>query len=211
MNRHTRIIYKIIEMYPEAECELNFMTPFELLIATMLSAQTTDKQVNKVTVDLFIDYGTAELLSKANVEEIKKYIGSLGFFNAKAENIVHTARLLVTDYNAEVPDKMEELVKLPGVGRKTANVVLSNAFGVPAFAVDTHVKRVTYRLGLTKHTEPDKVEHDITSKISKKLYTKAHHAIIFHGRRICKASRPLCHQCAISVECLYYKKLAKEK
>ncbi len=168
MNRHTRIINNIIEMYPDAECELDHKDPFELLIATMLSAQTTDKQVNKVTVNLFKDFGTAEKLSQANVEDVKKHINSLGFFNSKAENIVQTAKILMKDYDGVVPGNMDELTKLPGVGRKTANVVLSNAFDVPAFAVDTHVKRVTHRLGLTKNTDPDKVEQDITSKIPKK-------------------------------------------
>lgn len=198
-------------MYPDAECELDHKDPFELLIATMLSAQTTDKQVNKVTVNLFKDFGTAEKLSQANVEDVKKHINSLGFFNSKAENIVQTAKILMKDYDGVVPGNMDELTKLPGVGRKTANVVLSNAFDVPAFAVDTHVKRVTHRLGLTKNTDPDKVEQDITSKIPKKMYTKAHHAIIFHGRRTCKASRPECHRCELSLECPYYKKLTKEK
>lgn len=210
MNKQTRVINKVIEMYPEAKCELNFTNPFELLIATMLSAQTTDKQVNKVTVNLFTDFPSAKLLSEANVELVKNYINSLGFFNTKAENIINTSKIIVEEYGGEVPGDMEKLTKLPGVGRKTANVVLSNAFNVPAFAVDTHVKRVCYRLGLTKNTDPNKVEEDITSKIPKKLYNKAHHALIFHGRRTCKASNPSCHFCDLKTECLHYKKIVKE-
>ncbi|MDO4710426.1 MAG: endonuclease III [Peptostreptococcaceae bacterium] len=209
MNRQTRIINKIIEMYPDAKCELDFMDPFQLLIATMLSAQTTDKQVNKVTVNLFRDFSTPELLSKADPETVKSYINSLGFFNTKAENIINTSRLLVEKHQGIVPGNMEELTKLPGVGRKTANVVLSNAFDVPAFAVDTHVKRVCYRLGLTKNTDPDKVEKDITAKIPKKLYNKAHHALIFHGRRTCRATRPFCHLCELMTDCPHYGKMIK--
>lgn len=200
----------MIEMYPQAECELIHRNPFELLVATMLSAQTTDKQVNKVTGNLFAEFPTAELLAKADHETVKKHISSLGFFNTKTENIINMSKILVNEYGGEVPDKMDSLTKLPGVGRKTANVVLSNAFGVPAFAVDTHVKRVTYRLALTNHTDPDKVEQDITSKIPKKLYTRAHHALIFHGRITCKASRPLCQLCELQSDCRYYKSLLKE-
>lgn len=207
MNRETKIVKKIIEMYPEAECELLHTNPFELLIATMLSAQTTDKQVNIVTRTLFEDFPTPEKMAEADIEDIKKHIKSLGFFNTKAENIKKTATILAEKYNGIVPSTMEELVKLPGVGRKTANVVLSNAFGVPAFAVDTHVKRICYRLALTDSNDPDKVELDVTSKIPKKIYTKAHHAIIFHGRRVCKATRPLCETCALTTSCRYYKEL----
>ena len=195
-------------MYPDAECELVHKNAYELLVATMLSAQTTDKQVNIVTPTLFEHFPTPEKLANANIEVVKACINSIGFYNTKAENIIRTAKILVKDYGGEVPGKMELLTKLPGVGRKTANVVLSNAFDIPAFAVDTHVKRVCFRLGLTKNTDPDKVEADITSKIPKYMYNKAHHAIIFHGRRTCKATGPLCHLCELSVECPHYKSLA---
>ena len=165
MNRHTRIINTICEMYPEAECELNHKTPFQLLIATMLSAQTTDVRVNIVTEELFRNYGEADKMAAIEPETLRNIIRSIGFYNSKADNIIKTSNILVEKYDSQVPDNMEDLVELPGVGRKTANVVLSNAFGIPAFAVDTHVKRVTYRLGLTKNTDPDLVERDITSKI----------------------------------------------
>lgn len=205
MNRETKIINKIIEMYPDAECELIHKNAFELLIATVLSAQTTDKQVNIVTQNLFAEFPTAIDMSRADIKDIKKNIKSLGFFNTKAENIKKTSKMLVDNFEGEVPSNMDDLVKLPGVGRKTANVVLSNAFNVPAFAVDTHVKRICKRLALTKSDDPDKVEIDITSKIPKKLYTKAHHAIIFHGRRVCKAINPSCDICELKKECNYYK------
>lgn len=210
MNRETRIINKIIEMYPEAECELDHESPFQLLIATMLSAQTTDKQVNVVTKELFKHCPTAFELANEKLDNVKNYIKRLGFFNTKAENIIKTSKILVEKYSGEVPNDMDLLTELPGVGRKTANVVISNAFGVPAFAVDTHVKRICFRLGLTKNTDPDKVEIDVTSKIPKKLYIKAHHAIIFHGRRMCKATNPDCSLCPLQKDCIHYKSL-KEK
>lgn len=205
MNRTTRIINEVISLYPEAECELNFHNPYELLIATVLSAQTTDKQVNKVTVKLFEKYPTPGKLAEAKLEDVKKCIQSLGFFNTKAENIIKASKQIVEKFSGEIPAQMELLTTLPGVGRKTANVVLSNAFGIPAFAVDTHVKRVSFRLGLTKQTDPDKVEENVTSKIPKKLYTKAHHALIFHGRRVCKASNPSCNLCKLNNDCFYYR------
>ena len=141
MNRHTRIIKEIISMYPDAQCELDHINAYELLIATILSAQTTDRQVNKVTPDLFRAYPTIEDLAKATKEQVQPFIKSIGFFNTKANNIVKAAQIMMKDYKGQVPNTMEELVKLPGVGRKTANVVLSNAYNVPSFAVDTHVKR----------------------------------------------------------------------
>lgn len=211
MNRHTRIIKEIISMYPDAVCELNHRNAYELLIATMLSAQTTDRQVNIVSVDLFERYPNIKSLSEADVDEVKTFIRSIGFYNSKAANIVDTAKMLMNHFDGVVPSTMEDLITLPGVGRKTANVVLSNAFGIPSFAVDTHVKRVTNRLALTKNTDPDKIEVDITSKIPKYLYISAHHAIIFHGRRRCKASNPTCEDCMLTKDCKYYKDRMKEK
>ena len=210
MNRHTRIIKKVIEMYPEAECELDFHDAYELLVATVLSAQTTDKQVNIVTKDLFKKFPTVYELAKATPKHVEPFIKSIGLYNGKAKNIVNAAKIIVEQFNGVVPNDMDKLVTLPGVGRKTANVVMSNAYGVPSFAVDTHVKRVTFRLGLTKNTDPDKVEADITAKIPKYLYIRAHHALIFHGRRTCKAVNPLCEQCELTKDCLYYKKISKE-
>lgn len=205
MNRQTRIINAICEMYPEAECELHFKTPFQLLVATILSAQTTDVRVNIVTKELFERYGEVEKMADASPETLRNIIRSIGFYNSKADNIINTSKILMEEYNSLVPSKMDDLIKLPGVGRKTANVVLSNAFGIPAFAVDTHVKRVTFRLGLTKSTDPDIIEKDITSKIPKYMYTRAHHAIIFHGRRMCKAQKPECDRCTLTSDCNYFK------
>lgn len=205
MNRHTRIVKTLIEMYPEAECELIHETPFQLLIATILSAQSTDKRVNIVTEDLFKSYGTPEKMTNIDIDTLKEIIKSIGFYNSKAENIVKTAKIIFEKYDSKVPANMEELIKLPGVGRKTANVVLSNCFDVPAFAVDTHVKRISFRLGLTENTNPDLIEKDVTSKIPKNLYTKAHHAMIFHGRRKCKAKNPLCEGCLLIKDCNYFR------
>lgn len=194
----------LIEMYPDAECELLYKTPFQLLIATILSAQSTDKRVNIVTTDLFKQYGNPEDMASIDLEELKTIIKSIGFYNSKAENIIKTSKIILEKYNSKVPNNMDDLTTLPGVGRKTANVVLSNCFGVPAFAVDTHVKRISFRLGLTKNTNPDLIEKDITSKIPKNMYIKAHHAMIFHGRRICKAKNPLCESCLLINDCNYY-------
>lgn len=210
MNRHTRIIKKVIDMYPEAECELDFRDAYELLVATILSAQTTDKQVNLVTVNLFEVYPTVYDLAKATPKEVGIFIKSIGLYNTKAKNIINASKIIVEEYDGIVPKDMDKLTSLPGVGRKTANVVMSNAYGVPSFAVDTHVKRVSFRLGLTKNTDPDKVELDITSRIPKYLYIRAHHALIFHGRRTCKASSPMCNQCELTKDCPYYKNTLKE-
>lgn len=206
MNRTRKIIDKIIEMYPDAHCELLHSNPYELLIATVLSAQSTDKRVNIVVSELFKICSTPEQMVELGEEELIKYIKSIGFYNAKAKNIIKLSKMLIEKYNGQVPNDREELVKLPGVGRKTANVVLSNAFDVPAFAVDTHVLRVSNRLGLTKSDDPYIVEKDITDKIPKKLYKDAHHAMIFHGRRTCKAINPQCEICILKDEfCKYYR------
>ncbi len=206
MNRHTRIVKTLIEMYPDAECELVHENPFQLLIATILSAQSTDKRVNIVTKELFKEYKNPKELASADIEVLKERIKSIGFYNSKAENIIKTSKIILEKYDSKVPDDMEGLTSLPGVGRKTANVVLSNCFGIPAFAVDTHVKRISFRLGLTQNTNPDLIEKDVTSKIPKSMYTKAHHAMIFHGRRMCKAKNPLCESCLLTNDCNYYKK-----
>lgn len=211
MNRHTRIVNILCEMYPDAECELVHESPFQLLVATILSAQSTDKRVNIVTRDLFQKYGTVEEMAAIEPEKLKEFIKSIGFYNSKGDNIIKTAKIIIEKYNSTVPDNMKALLELPGVGRKTANVVLSNAFGIPAFAVDTHVKRVTFRLGLTKNTDPDLIEEDITSKIPKYMYIKAHHAMIFHGRRMCKAQRPECENCRLKEDCSYFKSKGENK
>ncbi|MBC6004287.1 MAG: endonuclease III [Paeniclostridium sordellii] len=199
-----KILDILEQTYPDAECELNYTSAFELLIATILSAQCTDVRVNKVTAELFKKYNKPEDFAKLSTAEISEEIKSCGLFKSKAQKIKETSVILCSNYGGEVPDKMEELVKLPGVGRKTANVVLSNAFGVDAIAVDTHVFRVSNRIGLVKTDTPEKTEFELMKVLPKKRWSKAHHLIIFHGRRICKARKPECNICPIVEYCDYY-------
>lgn len=199
-----KILDILEQTYPDAECELNYTSAFELLIATILSAQCTDVRVNKVTAELFKKYNKPEDFAKLSTAEISEEIKSCGLYKSKAQKIKETSVILCSNYGGEVPDKMEELVKLPGVGRKTANVVLSNAFGVDAIAVDTHVFRVSNRIGLVKTDTPEKTEFELMKVLPKKRWSKAHHLIIFHGRRICKARKPECNICPIVEYCDYY-------
>lgn len=193
------------ELYPHAKAELNFSNPFELLIATILSAQCTDVRVNKVTQKLFKEYKTPEDYLKLTEEELGEKIRSCGFYNNKSKNILGTCEMLVKEYGGKVPDTREELMKLPGVGRKTANVVLSNAFSKDAIAVDTHVFRVSNRIGLSNSDNVLDTEKDLMRNIEKSMWSKAHHLLIFHGRRICKARKPLCEKCPLDSYCIYYK------
>ena len=199
-----KILDILEQTYPDAECELNYTSAFELLIATILSAQCTDVRVNKVTAELFKKYNKPEDFAKLSTAEISEEIKSCGLYKSKAQKIKETSVILCSNYGGEVPDKMEELVKLPGVGRKTANVVLSNAFGVDAIAVETHVFRVSNRIGLVKTDTPEKTEFELMKVLPKKRWSKAHHLIIFHGRRICKARKPECNICPIVEYCDYY-------
>lgn len=199
-----KILDILEQTYPDAECELNYTSAFELLIATILSAQCTDVRVNKVTAELFKKYNKPEDFAKLSTAEISEEIKSCGLYKSKAQKIKETSVILCSNYGGEVPDKMEELVKLTGVGRKTANVVLSNAFGVDAIAVDTHVFRVSNRIGLVKTDTPEKTEFELMKVLPKKRWSKAHHLIIFHGRRICKARKPECNICPIVEYCDYY-------
>jgi len=206
-NEEVKEVIKILlELYPDAKAELNFSNPFELLIATILSAQTTDVQVNKVTYKLFKDYKTPQEFIKMSEEELAEKIKSLGFYKNKSKNILATCRILVEKYNGQVPKTREELMQLPGVGRKTANVVISNAFGKPAIAVDTHVFRVSNRIGLAHSDNVFDTEKDLMNNIDENMWSKAHHLLIFHGRRICKSRKPLCEKCPLTDYCLYYKR-----
>ena len=200
------VIKILLELYPDAKAELNFNNPFELLIATILSAQCTDVQVNKTTAILFKELKTPYDYVKLTVEEFGKKIKSCGFYNTKSKNILATCNILIENYEGCVPDNIDDLMKLPGVGRKTANVVVSNAFGTPAIAVDTHVFRVSNRIGLADSDNVLDTEKDLMKNIDKELWTKAHHLIIFHGRRICKARKPLCDRCPLTPYCLYFKR-----
>ena len=206
MNKYNIIVKTLLDTYPDAKCELEYKTPYELLVATVLSAQSTDVRVNIVTKELFKNYNTPEKILKLGEEKLMEYIKSIGFYNVKSKNIIALSHLLIQNYDSQVPEQMDELLKLPGVGRKTANVVLSNCFGVPAIAVDTHVFRVSTRLGFSDKKDPLQVEQDLMKKISKKYWTDAHHAFIFHGRRICKARNPICELCSVQSYCKFYKK-----
>jgi endonuclease-3 len=196
--------------YPDAKCALNFSNPFELLIATMLSAQCTDARVNMVTERLFKKYRGPEDYAAVTPEILQEDIKELGLFRAKSENIVAACRMLLEKFNGQVPQTREELVQLPGVGRKTANVVLSNAFGIPALAVDTHVQRVANRIGIANSMNPEITERQICQRIPQKLWSQAHHWLIHHGRKVCTARNPKCDICPVSEFCQFYKLLQKE-
>ncbi|WP_122639332.1 endonuclease III [Romboutsia sp. Marseille-P6047] len=199
------ILDKLEELYPDAKCELDYTTPFELLIATILSAQCTDIRVNIVTGKMFKKYNTPYDFNKLSVDEIIKEIKTCGLYKSKAEKIKLTSKIICEEYDGQVPNTFEELVKLPGVGRKTAGVVLSNAFNVPAIAVDTHVFRVANRIGIVHTTTPEKTEFALMNTIPKQRWSHSHHLLIFHGRRICKARKPECGDCHIKSYCDYYK------
>ena len=210
-NKVKSVLEKLEKMYPDAVSELEYKTPFELPISTILAAQCTDVRVNQVTKSLYSRYYTPEAFLALNEEQLGELIKSCGFYRNKAKNILSTCKLLVAEYGGEVPKEREELMKLPGVGRKTANVVLSNAFGQAAIAVDTHVFRVSNRIGLANSQDVDRTEEQLMDNIQKKLWSDAHHWLIYHGRRICKARKPLCHQCPLTDECLYYNHKKQEK
>ncbi|MCK4260188.1 MAG: endonuclease III [Halanaerobiales bacterium] len=208
MSKAGKEINKILdildETYPDAKCELHYTTPFELLIATVLSAQTTDKKVNEVTKTLFAKYSSPEDYLKADQLELEHCIREIGLYRNKTKNIKKLSKVLVNEYNGEIPDSKEKLMKLAGVGRKTANVVLSNAFNVPAIAVDTHVFRVSNRIGIANAENVLKTEEQLQNAIPKERWSKAHHYLIFHGRRICKARKPNCEECPLAGYCDYY-------
>lgn len=195
-------ILRILEKeYPEARCYLDYTNAFELLIGCILSAQCTDKRVNEVTKYLFVKYPTASHFARADRAELEDEIHSCGFFRAKAKSILSCAKALVVEYGGEVPASMEKLTKLSGVGRKTANVVLGNYFGVPGIIVDTHIMRLSRRLKLTSHTDPTKIEFDLRALIPEKKWTFFSNALGDHGRTVCFARKPRCGECAISHLC----------
>lgn len=200
MNENSPILLELERLYPEAKPELNFSNPYETLVATMLSAQCTDRQVNKVTAVLFPMVPDVFAMAKLSVGELRPIIQSCGF-KSKAVNIIASCRIIVEQYGGNVPDTMEELVLLPGVGRKTANVVLANAFGVPTFAVDTHVFRVSNRLGLADAKDVLQAEKQLMQTVPEDRWIEAHHWLIFHGRRVCGAKKPSCSVCTLSKWC----------
>lgn len=194
--------------YPEAGPELHFSNPYETLVATMLSAQCTDKQVNKVTPAVFARWPDASAMAQATVEELFPMVKSCGF-RSKASNIIAACQIIVERHGGQVPNTREELTALPGVGRKTANVVLANAFHIPAFAVDTHVFRVSNRLGLAEASTVEETERQLMKATPKEDWCDAHHWLIWHGRRVCKAQRPLCDECPLAALCKYHKEQKK--
>lgn len=195
------VVAGLRDLYPDARAELHFRSPFELIVATILSAQATDVSVNLATPALFARYPDANALAGTGPEDVEPYIQRIGLYRSKARNLVGMARLLVDRHAGQVPRTMAELVALPGVGRKTANVVLANAFGEPTIAVDTHVGRVARRLGLTRNTDPDKVEADLQRLFDPSDWIYVHHGLILHGRRVCKARRPACEICTLCPLC----------
>ena len=205
------IIQKLDILYPQADTQLVFHNHFELLVSVMLSAQCTDKRVNAVTAELFKEYNTPEKMLMLTQEELEKKIFSCGFYKNKAKIILATSRILVSDYNGEVPGDWEALQKLPGVGRKTANVVASVGFGIPAIAVDTHVFRVSNRIGLTQAKDELHTELQLQKLIPKEQWLKVHHLIIWHGRYCCDSRKPKCDTCVLAEDCMYYAHLPKAK
>lgn len=196
-----RIRRLLAKLYPDAFCALHFANPLQLLIATMLSAQCTDKRVNLVTPALFRKYPDAAAFAAANPRELERAIASTGFFRNKARNIIACCQRIMEHHDGQVPRTLDELVQLPGVGRKTANVILGNAFGVPGITVDTHVGRLSRRMGLTVHTDPVKVEQDLMRLIPRKEWTMFSHRMIFHGRQVCFARKPNCPGCTLAAVC----------
>ena len=197
-----KAVYRVLtKNYPNVRCELNYANPFQLLVATVLSAQCTDKRVNQTTPALFKKYNTIKKMAEANQIDIEQLVKSTGFFRAKAKNIKGLSQSLMIEFNGEVPDKLEDLITLPGVGRKTANVVLGHAFGIPGITVDTHFGRLSRRFGWTKLTDPVKVEFEVANLIPEKEWTNLSQRMIWHGRRVCHSRKPACGACALAKLC----------
>ncbi len=200
------LISRLKKHFPEPWIDLNFENPYQLLVVTILAAQTTDKKVNEISPEFFRRFPDPFAVAKAPLEEIEEVIKSVNYYRRKAKLIKECCEVLVKEYNGQVPDTLEELVKLPGVGRKTANVILVNAFNKPAIVVDTHVKRVSQRLGLTKSNNPDKIEKDLARFFSKENWVYISKALVLFGRYVCKAKNPDCKNCHLSDICPYEKK-----
>jgi endonuclease-3 len=205
LTRRARKVYRELhKLYPYAHCELDFESPLQLLVATVLSAQTTDVRVNQVTPALFARYPDAAALAAADRSEMEALIQPTGFFRAKTDSVLKLSAALVERYGGEVPPRLEDLVTLPGVGRKTANVVLGNAFGIPGITVDTHFGRLARRFGWTRETDAVRVEHEVGALFPKRDWTMLSHVLIFHGRRTCHARKPACGACPVAALCPSY-------
>ena len=204
VRRARRINRELASLYPDAHCELNFSNPLELLVATILSAQTTDRRVNLVTPVLFAKYRTAADYAAADRAEVEAIIQSTGFFRAKTTSLIGLGQALCDRFGGEVPGRLADLVTLPGVGRKTANVVLGNAFGVPGITVDTHFARLSNRFGWTAEKDPEKIEQEVGTLFPRSDWTMLSHHLIWHGRRVCHARKPACGACGVGVLCPSY-------
>jgi endonuclease-3 len=205
----TRVLRILEHHYGNSTTALNFASPFQLLISTMLAAQSTDVRVNIVTKPLFREYGTPEKMAGLTLPELEDLIKTVGLYRSKARNILATCRILLEEYGGEVPMTREELISLPGVGRKTANVVLSIASDFDAIAVDTHVFRVSNRLGLAEAKDVLRTEEQLMRNIPRNKWSAAHHWLIWHGRKICRARNPLCPACPLTPDCMYYRRLIR--
>ena len=203
--KDAEIIELLERMHPHAECELSFATPYQLLVAVILSAQCTDKRVNLVTANLFPEYATPQAIASLPLEALEEKIKSCGFYHNKAKNILAATEMLLTKYGGVVPEDRELLERLPGVGRKTANVVYAVAFGGDAIAVDTHVFRLSHRLALSSAATPDGVERDLSRRFPKASWSRLHHLLIHHGRYVCASRSPKCGECLLTEGCAYYK------
>ncbi len=208
MNRKQAVeIFELLKkQYPDAKCSLDFNTPFEMMVAVMLSAQCTDERVNKVTAEFFPKYNTPKAFADMPLEDIENLIHSCGFYKNKAKNLKLASQKILTEFNGEVPQTMEELMSIPGVGRKSANVIMLEAFNNPqGIAVDTHAKRISNRIGFSSAKEPQKIEQDLLKLFPKKYYYAANHILIWHGRNTCKSQKPNCENCCIKHLCKSYK------
>jgi endonuclease III len=201
VRRARRINRELARLYPDAHIELTFTTPLELLVVTILSAQTTDHRVNAVTPELFARYRTAADYAAADLTELEQMIEPTGFYRAKAKTLIALGQALCDRFGGEVPDTLEELMSLPGVGRKTANVVLGDAFGKPSLTVDTHFARLARRFGWTAQRDPEKIERDVAALLPRREWTAASHRLIWHGRRVCHARKPACGACGVARLC----------
>lgn len=212
MKLNKKNVIELIELlkitYPNATCSLNFSSPFELVVAVMLSAQCTDERVNKTIPSIFAKYSTPEDFANADIGELEELIHPCGFYKNKAKNLKACAQKIVTDFNGTVPNTMEELITLAGVGRKSANVIMLDAFGIAkGIAIDTHAKRISNRIGLSKQSEPEKIEQDLLKIIPKEYLKDVNHLFVWHGRNICDSRNPKCNKCPINKFCEYYKQL----